>query len=551
MPTSSISVSPARITKGASARARPKSSVPRVHRDHGLPARRARPRRSCRARSRSPRRRASSVWCSPSLVIANVARPRPPAARRRAGAASSRHPRRRRSRSPRPRTRQPARRAPGAAASRRRARRAALDVGQPLVVERLDRDALDAASCGLLASRRRRRRLEELAGSDRRRRCSILLRARHTRSLVAVTDEPTSSATSASERPSISCSVNASRAAGAELVEHRVQPLARRRAPAGARAPGPSLGASARRRRRRASVGLDAAAALRQVAIRDAHADAIDPRREARLRAPAAQRLEHLDERVLQQIVHVAVAAEHAKQARVHAAAVAPEQLARGRRLAGETPVDQQDIFHIGRGHGHQLHRARRPGRGYTPAFERRDFAGVFATRAASGRAGAARPSGPGHSARSLQPSHSPPLQMLLVERLHLIEQRRVVGDDAELEVAAPEPFAPSPAPVQFALPRYSSSPSTITAFRCTRGQRRSASPPASSRGCCASSRAERPRRELRVQQAQLDAARGQLVEQREHRDVASLCFSERRRPGRARRPRPSAPSRSRSRSTR
>ena len=44
----------------------------------------------------------------------------------------------------------------------------------------------------------------------------------------------------------------------------------------------------------------DAAAALRQIAIRDAHADAIDPRREARLGAPVAQRLEHLDERLLQ-----------------------------------------------------------------------------------------------------------------------------------------------------------------------------------------------------------------------------------------------------------
>ena len=47
-------------------------------------------------------------------------------------------------------------------------------------------------------------------------------------------------------------------------------------------------------------IGLDAAAALRQIAVRAPHRHAIDPRREARLGSPAAQRLKDLDESLLQ-----------------------------------------------------------------------------------------------------------------------------------------------------------------------------------------------------------------------------------------------------------
>jgi len=73
---------------------------------------------------------------------------------------------------------------------------------------------------------------------------------------------------------------------------------------------------------------------------------------------------------------------------------------------------------------------------------------------------------------------------------LRFVEEDLVVGDDAELEIAPFLcPFAPSPAPVQFALPRYRNLPSTATSLRCTRGHVRSwKDAPVRSAGCRASS---------------------------------------------------------------
>src|SRR5690606_9271536 len=88
----------------------------------------------------------------------------------------------------------------------------ALDVGQPFVVERLDGyspDELHAPSFAVMPGSRNSLRIGSAAAAS----CTFL-RARHTRSFVAVTDEPTSSATSWIGRPSISWSVNARRAAG-------------------------------------------------------------------------------------------------------------------------------------------------------------------------------------------------------------------------------------------------------------------------------------------------------------------------------------------------
>ena len=70
----------------------------------------------------------------------------------------------------------------------------------------------------------------------------------------------------------------------------------------------------------------------------------------------------------------------------------------------------------------------------------------------------------------------------------------------------------------------------------CTRGQRRSASPPRDQPRMLRELVAERPRRQLGVQQPQLDAARGELVELREHRDVRAASSSSAAGPARARR---------------
>ena len=82
--------------------------------------------------------------------------------------------------------------------------------------------------------------------------------------------------------------------------------------------------------------------------------------------------LEDLEKRLLQQIVHVAVGAQHAEQRRVNAIAVAAKQLAGRRGLAGQAPVDQQDVLDVQR-HCHVPRWCTTPGRGLHIVITRQD----------------------------------------------------------------------------------------------------------------------------------------------------------------------------------
>src|SRR5207237_4144599 len=98
------------------------------------------------------------------------------------------------------------------------------------------------------------------------------------------------------------------------------------------------------------------------------------------------------------------------------------EQIARRRLLPVEAVVDEDDVLEIGGvgGHGCSVNSDRPPARGYAvraifraAGFRRRD-GGLRGrtTRSgtlAAGPGAAAVSSGRGHSARSLQPLHSPP----------------------------------------------------------------------------------------------------------------------------------------------
>ena len=62
--------------------------------------------------------------------------------------------------------------------------------------------------------------------------------------------------------------------------------------------------------------------------------------------AEAGQRLEDLDEGVLDQILDVAVGTEDPVERPVHPGALLAEQLALGRRVAGHAPAGQVEIAH-------------------------------------------------------------------------------------------------------------------------------------------------------------------------------------------------------------
>ena len=119
-----------------------------------------------------------------------------------------------------------------------------------------------------------------------------------------------------------------------------------------------------------------------------------------------------------------------------------------------------------------------------------------------------------------------------------------------------PSPLAPSPAPVQLALPRYSSAPSITTALKCTRGHCRISNDPPprdvamrrrsalQAPGAGASSARNGRDGSPGVQQADLHPARHLLLEHRQHRPVGARlrvawCAAARAGPAG---PRPSAP---------
>lgn len=92
-----------------------------------------------------------------------------------------------------------------------------------------------------------------------------------------------------------------------------------------------------------------------------------------------------------------------------------PKQVTRSRRLAGETPVNEQDIFYVGRSHGHCVDGAPGPVLGYIARnysnLQVRERAGALVAQLA-------------RAALAATPN-------ALVQRLNLIEQLRVVGDEA------------------------------------------------------------------------------------------------------------------------
>jgi hypothetical protein len=82
----------------------------------------------------------------------------------------------------------------------------------------------------------------------------------------------------------------------------------------------------------------------RDVCVGDADRDAIEPRAERGLAPEPGDRAEHLDEDLLEQVVHVGVRSEHAKEDHVDAPALALKELAVRGLVAQDAATGEGDV---------------------------------------------------------------------------------------------------------------------------------------------------------------------------------------------------------------